>query len=163
MQMTYNEESKFYCWRYSLFWRIFAASGNVISPVDGAHFSSVPLSSVEDLNDAVIAAKTAFTKWSKTAFNKNSFDKVRDDLKNVFGVVTLYRNSPAEGAWLDKTGTNYDELITAEAIADNLDQAWCNNLNTKWNEHLNKRKWWYAVLSLKDCNYTLYRSEAFCN
>ncbi len=39
---------------------------DVISPVDGAHLSAVPLSSVEDLNEAVAAAKKAFTKWSKT-------------------------------------------------------------------------------------------------
>ncbi len=36
---------------------------------------------------------------NKQAFDKSLFDKVRDDLKNVFGGVTLYRNSPAEGAW----------------------------------------------------------------
>jgi len=46
------------------------ATGNkcldVISPLDGTHLSTVPLSSSEDLNKAVIAAKAAFTKWSKT-------------------------------------------------------------------------------------------------
>ena len=55
---------------------------------------------------------------NKQAFDKSLFDKVRDDLKNVFGGITLYRNSPAEGAWSDETGTDYDELITAEVIAD---------------------------------------------
>ena len=60
----------------------------------------------------------------KQAFDKSLFDKVRDDLKNVFGGVTLYRNSPAEGAWSDETGTDYDELITAEVIADSLDNEW---------------------------------------
>ena len=39
---------------------------DIISPVDGTLLSTVPLSSVEDLNEAVTAAKTAFTKWSKT-------------------------------------------------------------------------------------------------
>ena len=61
---------------------------------------------------------------NKQAFDRSLFDKVRDDLKNVLGGVTLYRNSPAEGAWNDKTGTDYDELITAEVITDSLHQAW---------------------------------------
>jgi len=60
----------------------------------------------------------------KQTFDKRLFDKVRDDLKDVFGGVTLYRNSPAEGAWNDETGTDYDELITAEVITDSLDKAW---------------------------------------
>lgn len=60
----------------------------------------------------------------KQPFNKRLFDKIRDDLKNVFGGVTLYRSSPAEGAWNNETGTDYDELITAEIIAERLDKMW---------------------------------------
>jgi malonate-semialdehyde dehydrogenase (acetylating)/methylmalonate-semialdehyde dehydrogenase len=37
----------------------------VISPVDGAVLSAVPLSTAKDLDDAVKAAKTAFPAWSK--------------------------------------------------------------------------------------------------
>ncbi|MEI6434853.1 MAG: CoA-acylating methylmalonate-semialdehyde dehydrogenase [Bacteroidota bacterium] len=39
---------------------------NVISPLDGSLLSKVPLSSKEDLNHAVKAARAAFLKWSKT-------------------------------------------------------------------------------------------------
>jgi len=39
---------------------------SVISPVDGNLLSTVPLSSVADLNQAVSAAKKAFPGWSKT-------------------------------------------------------------------------------------------------
>jgi malonate-semialdehyde dehydrogenase (acetylating)/methylmalonate-semialdehyde dehydrogenase len=38
----------------------------VISPLDGAHLSTVPLSVQSDLDDAVAAAKKAFPVWSKT-------------------------------------------------------------------------------------------------
>ena len=38
---------------------------DVISPVDGMHLSTVPLSSSKDLDNAVQAAKAAFPKWSK--------------------------------------------------------------------------------------------------
>jgi len=44
---------------------ISAGTLDVISPIDGTHLSTVPLSSPEDLNNAVIGAKTAFAKWSK--------------------------------------------------------------------------------------------------
>lgn len=38
---------------------------DVISPIDGTHLSSVPLSSAEELNKAVAAAKAAFAEWPK--------------------------------------------------------------------------------------------------
>ncbi len=38
----------------------------VISPIDGKHLSDVPMSSSEDLNNAVAAAKKAFPGWSRT-------------------------------------------------------------------------------------------------
>ena len=38
---------------------------DVISPTDGKLLSKVPLSSREDLNEAVTAAHDAFLKWSK--------------------------------------------------------------------------------------------------
>ena len=39
---------------------------DVISPIDGNHLSTVPMSSAKDLDDAVKAAKAAFPAWSKT-------------------------------------------------------------------------------------------------
>ena len=38
---------------------------DVISPIDGNHLSTVPMSSVKDLDDAVKAAKAAFPAWSR--------------------------------------------------------------------------------------------------
>lgn len=39
---------------------------DVVSPLDGNHLSTVPMSSYKDLDDAVYAAKAAFPAWSKT-------------------------------------------------------------------------------------------------
>ena len=39
---------------------------NVVSPLDGITISTLPLSGMEDLNDAVLAAKAAFPAWSST-------------------------------------------------------------------------------------------------
>ena len=38
----------------------------VHSPIDGNHLSNVPLSTAQDLDDAVVAAQKAFIGWSKT-------------------------------------------------------------------------------------------------
>lgn len=42
------------------------ATLEVVSPLDGTYLSVVPLSAEDDLNNAVAAARTAFTTWSKT-------------------------------------------------------------------------------------------------
>ncbi|MEP6846670.1 MAG: CoA-acylating methylmalonate-semialdehyde dehydrogenase, partial [Panacibacter sp.] len=39
---------------------------DVISPLDGTYLSTAPLSSSEDLNNAVAVARAAFPKWSRT-------------------------------------------------------------------------------------------------
>ena len=39
---------------------------DVVSPIDGNHLSTVPMSTGADLNRAVLAAKVAFPGWSKT-------------------------------------------------------------------------------------------------
>ena len=40
----------------------------VINPSTGTAFDTVPSATVEDLNNAVSAAKTAFKTWSKTPY-----------------------------------------------------------------------------------------------
>ena len=39
---------------------------DVISPIDGNHLSTVPMSTAKDLDAAVTSAKAAFAIWSKT-------------------------------------------------------------------------------------------------
>ncbi|MBW7951097.1 MAG: CoA-acylating methylmalonate-semialdehyde dehydrogenase [Chitinophagaceae bacterium] len=39
---------------------------DVISPINGSHLSTVPMSAYKDLDDAVRAAKAAFPSWSRT-------------------------------------------------------------------------------------------------
>ena len=45
---------------------------NVISPIDGAMLSSVPLSSVKDLNDAVSMLKSATPPFAGQAAQKSN-------------------------------------------------------------------------------------------
>jgi hypothetical protein len=76
---------------------------------------------------------------NKQVFQKRVFDNIRDNLKDVFGGVTIYRNSPAEGVWSNETGTDYDELITAEIITNNLDKALWQQFKHEL-EHIFKQK-----------------------
>jgi len=62
---------------------------------------------------------------NKQRFDKIFYNDIRNQLKEKFGGVTLYRNTPAEGLWKDERGkTNYDELITAEVMTEDLDKKW---------------------------------------
>jgi len=61
----------------------------------------------------------------KRAFDGSVYDDLRSQLKDQFGGVTFYRNTPAEGLWKDETGrTNYDELIIAEVMIAEADKEW---------------------------------------
>ena len=58
--------------------------------------------------------------------------KMLNELKDRFGGITFYRNTPAEGLWEDETGkTNYDELIIAEVMIKDLDQEWWKQYKRK--------------------------------
>ena len=62
---------------------------------------------------------------NKQLFAKSLYDDLRNKLKDRFGGITFYRNTPAEGLWKDETGkTNYDELIIAEVMIEDLDKEW---------------------------------------
>src|SRR5215216_3647855 len=70
------------------------AKMDVISPLDGNLLSTVPLSGVKDLNDAVSAAKAAFPVWSKTPIKERVqvFFKYKylleKNLKSLAGVIS---------------------------------------------------------------------------
>lgn len=62
---------------------------------------------------------------NKKLFDRSLYVDLRNKLKDEFGGVTFYLNTPAEGLWTDETGkTNYDELIIAEVMTEQLDKAW---------------------------------------
>jgi len=62
---------------------------------------------------------------NKQPFDKNLYNEIQDQIKEKFGGVTLYRHAPAQGLWEDENGnTNYDELITAEVMTEDLNQEW---------------------------------------
>ena len=62
---------------------------------------------------------------NKRRFDKALYDELRTRLKDQFGGVTLYRNTPAEGLWEDEAGkTSFDELIIAEVMIREINEEW---------------------------------------
>lgn len=78
---------------------------DVISPVDGNHLSTVPMSSSKDLDDAVKAAKAAFPAWSKTP--------IKERVQVFFKYKTLLEKHLKELAELcsEENGKIYGESV----------------------------------------------------
>ena len=77
----------------------------VISPVDGALLSTVPMSSAKDLDTAVKAAKKAFPAWSKTP--------IKERVQVFFRYKTLLEKNLQELAALcsEENGKTMSESI----------------------------------------------------
>jgi malonate-semialdehyde dehydrogenase (acetylating)/methylmalonate-semialdehyde dehydrogenase len=78
---------------------------NVISPLNGALLSEVPLSSAKDLDEAVTAAKAAFPSWSKTP--------IKERVQVFFRYKTLLEKNIKELAELcsEENGKTYAESV----------------------------------------------------
>src|ERR1700712_4065621 len=77
----------------------------VISPIDGNLLSTVPLSSAQDLDTAVKAAKKAFPGWSKTP--------IKERVQVMFRYKTLLEKNLKELAALcsEENGKTYGESV----------------------------------------------------
>lgn len=78
---------------------------DVISPVDGALLSTVPMSTAEDLNAAVEAAKKAFPAWSRLP--------IKERVQVFFRYKTLLEKNLEELARLcsEENGKTYGESV----------------------------------------------------
>ncbi len=78
---------------------------DVISPLDGNHLSTVPMSSSTDLDNAVKAAKAAFPAWSKTP--------IKERVQVFFRYKTLLEKHLKELAELcsEENGKTYGESV----------------------------------------------------
>lgn len=78
---------------------------DVISPIDGTKLSTVPLSSNNDLNAAVEAAKTAFTSWGRTP--------IKERVQVFFRYKYLLEKNLKELAELcsEENGKTYSESV----------------------------------------------------
>lgn len=58
-------------------------------------------------------------------FRPEEFAQVRDELAELFGGITTYVRSPAEGLWKEATArTVRDDIVIYEVMAGELDRGW---------------------------------------
>jgi hypothetical protein len=69
-------------------------------------------------------------------FGHDAFARVRSELTERFGGVTVYQQAPAQGLWEESSGTvRRDDVIVMEVMTDALDRAWW----TRCREELERR------------------------
>jgi len=65
-------------------------------------------------------------------FEAADYVRLRSELADRFGGVTAYTRAPARGVWKDETGgTNRDDIVIFEVIAESLDRAWWKRLRAR--------------------------------
>lgn len=57
-------------------------------------------------------------------FSPKKYDRVKRELTEGFGGVTVFSNSPAEGMWAQGDGVEFDQIIVFEIITDALSHRW---------------------------------------
>lgn len=95
----------------------------VLSPLDGSVLSKVPLSSNDDLNDAVVAATKAFKTWSQTPIKERVqvFFRYKTLLeKNMMALAALVQEE--NGKTLDEAKAEVEKSIELTEFACSLPQ-----------------------------------------
>jgi hypothetical protein len=58
-------------------------------------------------------------------FGRPPFDRVRRELTERFGGVTMHMRAPASGAWKEDGGhVEHDDVVIVEVMEDEPDRAW---------------------------------------
>jgi hypothetical protein len=58
-------------------------------------------------------------------FPPQAYELVRDELTNLFGGITTYVRSPAEGLWKENGATTVqDDIVIYEVMTEQLDRGW---------------------------------------
>lgn len=61
-------------------------------------------------------------------FPQPEFEQVRDELTELFGGITTYVRSPAEGLWKESgRKTVHDDIVIYEVMTERLDRPWWHN------------------------------------
>lgn len=69
---------------------------------------------------------------SGTPFSHLQYERVRDELTELFGGVTAYLRSPAQGLWKERgTLAIQDDIVIYEVMTDNLDREWWRRYREK--------------------------------
>ena len=64
-------------------------------------------------------------------FPATKFERLARELTEKFGGVTAFTRSPAEGRWKTQGGTEHDDIVVMEVMAETLDQDWWKTLRIR--------------------------------
>lgn len=68
---------------------------------------------------------------SQQPFPREEYGRVREELTERFGGLTVYTRAPAEGLWkLNDNHTSMDDIVVFEVMAKELDPAWWRKYRT---------------------------------
>jgi len=100
-----------------------SADLDVISPIDGSLLSTVPMSSTEELNAAVMSAKTAFEGWSHTPIKERVqvFFRYRYLLEKNFEDLTALVSEENGKTW-DEAKAEVEKSIELTEFACSMPQ-----------------------------------------
>ena len=69
------------------------------------------------------------------------FDRIRSELTERFGGVTLYRRAAAEGTWKDPAGgVDDDPVIMAEVMCESLERDWWSRYRAQLARELGQKE-----------------------
>jgi len=69
---------------------------------------------------------------SGAGFPQRRYEQVRDELTELFGGVTAYLRSPAQGLWKENGAlTVHDDIVIYEVMTEKLDQEWWRTYREK--------------------------------
>ncbi|MEF0941920.1 hypothetical protein [Rhizobium sp. BR 362] len=54
----------------------------------------------------------------------STLERIRDELTEAFGGVTMHVDAPADGLWKDGGEVDRDRIVVVEVMADYLDRSW---------------------------------------
>ena len=60
----------------------------------------------------------------RTPFPRQRFERVRQELTDRFGGVTVFLRSPAIGFWKDEEAVVRDDVVLYEVMTETLDRDW---------------------------------------
>jgi hypothetical protein len=72
-------------------------------------------------------------------FPEEMMREVRERLVALFGGVTAFSRTPAEGVWSDRGHRVRDEIILVEVMVETLDRRWWDNFRKTLEERLQQK------------------------
>ena len=86
-------------------------------------------------------------------FPATKFERLARELTEKFGGVTSFTRSPAEGRWKTQGGTEHDDIVVMEVMAETLDRYWLRHCAFDCCASSTRRSWSSAPKRSRSCDF----------